>query len=132
MKKALPYLITTAVGAVITIAIIFGRGITKATDIVTISHILSDGFLVPGVILAGVGLLIFASNGGAFDMLAYAGILLISIFKKNPQDRKYKDFYEYRQAKKEKKRGFAFMLIVGLAFIAVSVIFVIVYSHYAQ
>lgn len=127
MKKALPYLITTAVGGIITIAIVFSKGIVSQTDVTVVMQILSDAFFVPGIILSGVGLLVFASNGGVFDMLAYATIMFFSLFKKNPRNRKYKDFYEYRQAKKEKKRGFAFMLIVGLAFIAVSVIFVICY-----
>ena len=130
MKKTLPYLITTAVGAVIAIVIIFAKGIVNQTDTVAVMQILSDAFFVPGVILAGVGLLVFASNGGVFDMLAYGTLLFFNLFRKDMSKRKYKDYYEYRQAKKEKKRGFAFMLLVGLAFIAVSAIFIICYCYF--
>ncbi len=92
-------------------------------------QILSDAFFVPGVLLAGVGLIIFASNGGAFDMLGFAVLLFFNLFRKDVNKRKYKDFYEYRQAKKDKKRSMAFMLITGLIFIAIAVIFIIVYAN---
>ncbi len=35
---------------------------------------LSDAFFVPGVITLGIGLLVMATNGGAFDMLSF-GVL---------------------------------------------------------
>lgn len=55
---------------------------------------------------------------------------LFWLFKKNPADRKYKDFYEYREAMKEKKRSYGYMVIVGLAYIAVSLIFLALYYNY--
>lgn len=128
MKKILPYIITAAVGAVIAIIIMFARyNIHTAPDAVTVMHILHNAFFVPGVCLAGIGLIVFASNGGAFDMLGYAVRMFFDLFKRDLSKRKYKDFYEYRQAKKGKKRSVAFMLIVGLVFIAISVIFLIIY-----
>ena len=71
--------------------------------------------------------MIFASNGGAFDMLSYAFIRFFDLFRRDVRNKKYKDFYEYREAKKDKKRGMAFMLIVGVIFIALAGIMLIAY-----
>ena len=43
-------------------------------------------------------------------------------------ERKYKTFYDYREARKDRKRSVSFVLIVGLALIAVSVVFLILYE----
>ncbi|MDE7440190.1 MAG: DUF3899 domain-containing protein [Clostridia bacterium] len=130
LKKALPYIITAAVGIIIFVIIICAKTIWNAGETKEVMRILSDASFVSGVLLAGVGLIIFASNGGAFDMLGYAFIRIFDLFRKDARNKKYKDFYEYREAKKGKKRGMAFMLIVGLAFIAFAVIFLIVYYQY--
>lgn len=126
-KRALPYLISAIFGIVIFLIIIFAKKITSAGETHVVMQILSDACFVPGVLLAGVGLIIFASNGGAFDMLAYAVIRFFDLFKRDVRNKKYKDFYEYREAKKDKKRGMAFMLIVGAVFIVLASIFLIVY-----
>lgn len=131
MKKVLPYLISAVIGAAVAILIMFAsykiHTVPPVKESVReIMTILSNSFLVPGVILVGVGLIIFASNGGAFDMLAFAVIRFFDLFKKGAKG-KYKDFYEYRAAKKDREFKTSFMLWVGLAFIAVAVIFLICY-----
>ena len=73
----------------------------------------SNAFAVPGILAVCFGLLIVASNGGTFDMLAYGVTSLFRLFKRDPLDRKYGNFYEYRKAKQEKKRDFWYMVIVG-------------------
>lgn len=128
-KRILPYLITALISAIITVIIICAKQVWAAESTKITMQILSDAFFVSGVILAGVGLIIFASNGGAFDMLGFAVILFFNLFRKDVNKRKYKDFYEYREAKKDRKHRMAFMLIVGLIFIAIAVIFLIVYSN---
>ena len=129
-KKALPYIITGAVGIIIFIIVICTQAIWNAEGAKEVMGTLSDACFVPGVLLAGVGLIIFASNGGAFDMLSYAVIRFFDLFKRDVRNKKYKDFYEYREAKKGKKRSMGFMLIVGVVFIAMAGIFLIVYSQY--
>lgn len=126
-KRILPYLITFLVGAAISVAIICGKQVWTAESGKVVMQILSDAFFVPGVLLAGVGLIIFASNGGAFDMLGFAVLLFFNLFRRDVNKRKYKDFYEYRESKKDRKTSMAFMLIVGVVFIAVAVIFLIIY-----
>ena len=128
-KKSLPYLICALIGALVTVILICAKQIWAAESTSVVMQILSDSFLVPGVCLAGVGLIIFASNGGAFDMLSYAVLLFFNLFRRDVNKRKYKDFYEYREAKKNRKTRMSFMLIVGLFFILMSVIFLIVYLN---
>lgn len=133
MKKVLPYLISALVGAAVAIIIMFASYKIHTVPPVRenakeIMGILSNAFLVPGVILGGFGLIIFASNGGAFDMLAFAVIRFFDLFRKDVKG-KYKDFYEYREAKKDRGFKTSFMFWVGLAFIAVSVVFLICYYN---
>ncbi len=127
LKKAVPYVVSAVVGMVVFTIIVCTKKIWNYDDDKQVLRILSDAFFVPGVILAGVGLLIFASNGGAFDMLSYAFIRFFDLFRRDVRNKKYKDFYEYREAKKDKKRGMAFMLIVGVIFIALAGIMLIAY-----
>lgn len=127
-KKILPYLITALIGAAAAVLVICLRSVW-ALPVRDRMGALSDAFLIPGAVLAGVGLLIFASNGGLFDMLAFGVLMIFNAFRRDLSKRRYKDFYEYREAKKGKNRDMAFMLIVGLFYIAVSVVFLIIYSN---
>lgn len=129
-KKLLAYGISFLIGAAIALLVMGLRGIFTETEPREIMRLLSDAFFVPGVVLAGVGLLVFATNGGVFDMLVYSVILFFNLFRRNVQDRKYRDFYEYREAKKDRKRrSLAFLLIVGLLYIALAALFLILYGQ---
>ena len=129
MKRVLPYLITTLVGAAIVVTIILAQRIWTAEDMTEIMRRLSDAFFVAGVCIGGVGLLVFASTGGVFYMLTFGIIRLFDLFRRNINERKYKDFYEYKESKKDKKHGFGFMLVVGLVFIAIAGAFLAAYYN---
>ncbi len=87
--------------------------------------ILNDSFFLSGMCLIGAGLLVLVSNIGAFSIFGYAFSLFFGKRKRDVSDRKYKDFYEYKQAKSEEKTSCAYLLLVGLAFIAVAMILLI-------
>ena len=77
-----------------------------------------------------IGLLVFVSDRGAFDMLRYAVIMLVNKFRRDINKRKYKDFNEYREMRSGKEnKPIAFMLVVGLAYIAGAVAFLIAYYN---
>ena len=76
--------------------------------------------------MALFGGLVFCTNEGALDMLAFGFIKLFDLFKK-PQDVKYRTYYDYKESKKGRKRPVAVLLIVGLAFIAISIPFWVLY-----
>ncbi|MGN1039806.1 MAG: DUF3899 domain-containing protein [Candidatus Fimimonas sp.] len=128
MKKIWKYLITALVGLVVALLILFYKDTFNKTAVLPVLADLSDAFFVPGVLLLGVGTLLFASNGGAFDMLAFGIMKLFDLFKRDLTKVKYRTFYDYRQAQKEKKRSFSYLLIVGAAMVVVAAVFLIV--HY--
>ncbi len=127
-KNFLPYLICLLIGAVIVIAIVCGFQIwTKVLkDAICL---IGDAFFTAGVALAGVGLLVFVSNGGVFDMLAYAVIRLFDLFRKDCKNQKYKDYYEYRQSKKDRNTRMSFMLVVGLFYLLIALVFSLVWAN---
>ena len=126
-KNILRYSIASAVCLALAFVILCFKNIFSQTDAVKVFQILCDAFFVTGICFACIGVIMLAGNGGAFDMLGYAFVMLFDALRKDISKRKYKDFYEYRQAKKEKKRNVLYMFVVGGAFIAISVIFLILY-----
>ena len=126
-KNILRYSIASAVGLALAFVILCFKNIFSQTDAVKVFQILCDAFFVTGICFACIGVIMLAGNGGAFDILGYAFVMLFDALRKDISKRKYKDFYEYRQAKKEKKRNVLYMFVVGGAFIAISVIFLILY-----
>ena len=127
MKNLLRYAITSLLGLLIAFLIAYFKGVFMQTEAKEVMRILSDAAFVPGVIIEGVGLLVLVSAGGVFDMLAYGVRSLFVVFLRNPANRKYKDYYEYRQAQKGKKRSFAYLAIVGGVFILIAIIFLVLF-----
>ena len=115
----LSYLITAAVLSVLTVLIAWGQGVFQITDKKFLLGELSTAFFVPGIFALGFGLLILCSNGGAFDIFAYGIMAFFRAFKKDPLDRKYGGYYQYRKAQREKKRSFWYMVIVGGVFVLI-------------
>ena len=127
MKTFARYSITFLVGCIMALLISLPRGGYSEPNLQIQMQIWSDSCFVSGVVLSCIGLIVVASNGGLFDMLGYSVILLVNVFLSSKVKRKYKTFYDYRESKKEKKRSFAYILIVGVFFIAVAGVFLILY-----
>ena len=122
------YAITTAVGLAIAVIMTLSRGIFQEDEIDMIITIISDAFFIPGVLLIGVGLIVYASNEGLFLSLSYGfkAIGRTITAKKDEQlmDEKYHEYYTRQMQKKSKCKHF---LIVGGAFVVMSLVFVVVY-----
>lgn len=128
-KNIIRYAVCLAAGLLFVLAVVSIENIYAQTQAKEVMRILSDGFFVSGICFAGVGLLIFASNGGAFDILGYGFRMVFEVFRRDLSKRKYKDYYEYRKAKREKPRSVAYVLIVGIALILIAVIFTVIYYN---
>lgn len=129
MKKSLKYIITAAVGLLTALLILVGKGTFSQTNPNIIYADLSDAFFVPGVIILSFGVLVFASNGGAFDMLTFAVIKLFDLLKRDMTKVKYRTFYDYRKAKEGRSnKSFAYIMIVGAALTVVAAVFLILYK----
>ena len=129
MRSFRKYLITVVAGLLCAGLIAYSKNIFAVTSPETIFHILCDSFFVVGVVITGLGLLIFSTNEGTFDMLVYGVTSFIDMFRKVSR-KKYDTFYDYRAAHQEKKIGFGFMLICGLIFIVIAFIMYLLYRKY--
>ncbi len=128
MSKLVKYLITTAVGLLLAFYVAYTKGVFSATEPVVIYHILVDSFFVPAVLITGMGALVFVSNEGAFDGLGFALKSFFGVFRRDKK-KIFNSYYDYKQSKGERNRGFAFMLITGLGFMAVSGIMLLLYEN---
>jgi hypothetical protein len=119
MRKLYKYLLTIAVGLALVAWVAFSKDIFAQTSNSVILGILSDSFLVPGVLISGFGGLIFVSNEGVFDGITYGLTSFFDIFRKDKQN-KYRTFFDYRESKGERDTSFGYLLICGLSFLALS------------
>ena len=129
MKKTLKWIIPILIGCTIAILVMSTKGIFTANDSKTIIHILTYSFIVPGVVITGVGLLVFVSNEGVFDIIIYGVYQFVTMFSANPAARKYKSFNDYREIKRSSKMSFGNIVIVGLGFLLISGIFAIIWLN---
>lgn len=130
MKKRRKYIITFGVGLLFVLLIVILKDIFKTNDPKTVFHILTDAFFSVGILILGFGLLIFASNGGTFDMLSYGFIKLIDVFRRDLSKVKYKTFYDYKVDKHESNKPFLYLVIVGIVFLLIAFIFLWFYYQY--
>ena len=119
-------------GAALACAVImaWARGAFSA-DPKTFFGLLSDGFMVSGLILAGIGGLGYAASKGAYDAFGYAfsRFSLHSLFTTRQTYRIPESFYEYKRGKDENRRPWSpVMLITGLCALALSGLCLIGYA----
>lgn len=129
MKDPKKYLITLAVGFSVVALIVFTKDIFAQTEAQKIFHILTDAFFAAGTFITAAGLLVWSSNEGTFDMLVYGVKSFVNMFKKNPE-KKYEDFFDYRQSRADSKFSFGYLIICGLFFLAVSFVMLFLYGRY--
>ena len=123
------YGITALIGALMAFTTTQTHNLAEAATDAEKYRILSDAFTIPGVILIMVGLLVMVSNGGFFNGMAYAfsyaARLLVPGVSKDVG--RYGDFIERRA--RRGKTGYGFLIIVGAAFLAVAIVFLILFYH---
>ena len=120
-----------AVEAAIAVMIARYQGLDGAQTLSMNARFLSDGCFVVGLVMTGVGLLTWVATTGFFDMLSYGvqyGVrAFVGLFGGNrkPND---KSFYDYKMERDEKRSAAQYsVLISGIGFIALSVLFLVMY-----
>ena len=93
-------------------------------------RLLSDAFMLPGFLMVAVGLLIFLANEGSFTGIGFiaqkaVGFLIPFLYQQKGET--YREYVERKTAKPTK--GYGFLLICGLVFLAVSLVFVVLYKQ---
>ena len=120
-SRALAYLITVLIGLAMAVAVFSNRGGFSQPDAQAMYIALSDACFVPGVLLAGVGLLVLVANDGFFDILSYGVQTVVSMFNPFSKKERHKQFYDYKVEKaSRRKKPDNVVLWVGLAFLAIA------------
>ena len=123
------YGITVACGAGLVWLILDLHGYAALTAMVDRYRLLSNAFTIPGAILLMMGLLVLISGSGAYDGLSYVlNWLKLTLLPFGKQERYY-DHVQRRHARKKPNGGF--LIITGAAFLAVAILFLVLfYSLY--
>ena len=129
MKSFTKYLVTLLIGFIGVGAVLLLRDVFSMTEASAVFHTLTDAFFISGVLITSAGLLVFTSNQGAWDMLAYGVSSFMDLFRKR-EKKKYDSFYDYKESKSDKKFSFGFLLICGAFFLIVSMI--MLYCYYQK
>ena len=119
-------LITTAVGGALAAYYILSRDFGNL-ELVEKYRVLVDGISLPGMFMIFMAALFSMNNLGALDSITYLvkyGVraLLPGVFGEMEH---YLDYVEERRQKRVK--GYKFLYVVGIAFIGVSLIFLVLF-----
>lgn len=132
MKKSyrllLQYGVSAIIGLLIAVPLSLYRGFDASLPFSQNARYISDGCFVAGMLLTGIGALVWVSSTGFFDIFAYGFRSLLVLFTALVKPSDHKTFYEYKlDRERDRKKGVRFLLYVGLCFMLASYIFLRVY-----
>ncbi|MBO5109254.1 MAG: DUF3899 domain-containing protein [Clostridia bacterium] len=128
-RKLIAYSITAGISLMLSWLVVEIRGGFAGLDTTAIMMVLSDAFIVPGILLVGLGAIIWVSTTGFFDIFGY-GIkqAFLWIFTPIAQKTNKKTFFDYKLEKEEKRKPTPKnILFVGLADWIISIVFFVLY-----
>lgn len=123
---AVKYVVTALVGAVMALLVLSANDFTVGAGARERCRVLCDAFTIPGVILSMCSLLGFVAKQGIFDGLSYSLKYAVSfLIPGKALDRRSEHYADYVERKQKKRSGRSswFMLWVGLAYLALSLVF---------
>ena len=127
LRRYLP----SVIAAVLLFVLMAGRNdLLSQTDAKAVFGALSDCFLMPGVVIGGLGGFSWIASTGAYDILGYGGRAawerIGGIFGRQKENISY---YDYKQEKAEARgKPKISWLIVGGVCIALSVLCLVIYA----
>ena len=95
-------------------------------------RVICDAFTIPGLVFTMLGLLVSLSNQGALDGIGYAATVAFKmLIGAGANQERYAEYLERRKANRLK--GYGFLYVVGLACLAVALVFMgLFYSQYGK
>ena len=127
-KKKNAYVAPVIIAVILAFVCAFVKNLFVFTTLKNLFGVLSDCFMLPGVLLAGVGALGWIASLGFFDIMSYGTRSFLGTFIKPLAEDLPRTFYDYRVQKDEKGRKWSKeTVIVGLISLAISVLLLIVY-----
>lgn len=125
LKIIIKYVIMLVIGTAMVLITFSTHDLYSTTELAKRYKIIADAFTVPGALFLLLGLLIALSNQGSLHAIGYMlkrlGLMLIPFSKKEHET--YSDYV----ANKESVSGYSFIVYSGLVFMAVAVVFTILF-----
>ncbi|MCR5459125.1 MAG: DUF3899 domain-containing protein [Acetatifactor sp.] len=125
-SKPIKYVASFLAGGVLFCLYLFTREF-PAAEATENFRMLSDAATIPGLLFTMFGALVWASSLGAMDGFSYG---LSHVFQalipgaRNGKDETYAEYVARRREKYGKAKGYGFLLVTGLIFLAVAVVFI--------
>lgn len=122
------YILSFAIMGMFTGVVLWLRDHSSADEPLVRYLNLADAFFIPGVIMLMVGVLVWLSTTGTFDMLSYGINRAKDSFIPSVSRAKEETFYDYKMRKDAKRaKGYSFLFISGGVYLIPSVVFLILY-----
>lgn len=132
-KKTLLSIAVQLITAVIIAVSVAGyQGFALEQELYLNCRYLSDGFFVSAVIFVGLGVLLWISTTGFFDIFSYAFKSLLVLFSPLKKASEHPHYYEYKCEKDAKREGKPIthtVLVAGLIVLALCLISLALYYH---
>ena len=117
-----------AVGVVLSLLIARTRGLSLQHPFALNARYLSDGFFVVGMVMTGIGTLMWVSTTGFFDMMSYGVRSLLVLFSPLKKPSEHQSFYDYKVARDEKRGKVRYgLLLTGIGHILMSLLLLGIY-----
>ncbi len=131
-EKRKSFLISLAVGAVITAAVCIMNVTGDSYVYGGIPMLLCDGFFVAAVLVLGVGLLGFAKNCGYFDMMTYGVSFVLHtrwpVIGAIKEEHEGEKFVDYKQRKKKERKSSRGPILAGAVYMALATLMLLLYN----
>ena len=126
------YLAAAIAGIAVFFVLMTTQGGFTAEDPAEKWRIICDALFVPGVLLTALGLLLFASNGGVFDMLRFSVMKALSVMlTRKRRDDLPRTFYDYKKEREAKGQAhMGYMLVVGVVFLLLAGAALLMYNQF--
>lgn len=119
--------VTMLIGLLAGIGVFSARSGFSLTEWPEIAAALCDACFVPAAMLISVGLLLFVSNDGLFNMISYGvqkvARLVLSAKRQADYPKTYYEYWERKQA--AGKTSFGFLIVAGLVWLASATAFLL-------
>lgn len=129
------YLLAFGIGFLIALVALLLNGAFRAGEADARMKAFSDAFLLPGVLFLLIGGLSWVASKGFCDLIGFSTTSLLGFFIPRGEDSdrgKAANLYEYKKAKDEKGRYWLpHVLVAGIFFLAVSVLFALLFHRAA-
>ena len=128
-RKLVAYSITAGISLLLSWLVIEMRGGLAGLDTTKTMQVLSDAFIVPGILFLGLAGILWVSTTGFFDIFGY-GIkqAFLWIFTPIAQKTNKKTFFDYKVEKEgHRKSTPKHILFVGVADWILSIVFFVLY-----